>query len=153
MKTHNDKNFKALVDKGVAVAFWTHYVQMQVYMHKKGLRFALYIAINKNDDEIYVEIIVYSRDVALANLSKGLHVIQSQTPPARIPRASLGWYKCKICDFSDVCLKGKPLEKNCRTCIYAQPVEGGWHCAGWQIPLSDEVQRVGCDAHTPIDNR
>src|SRR5690606_10943785 len=46
-KTHNTKSFVNLVNIGVREAKPEHWSQMQVYMHKRGLKHALYMAVNK----------------------------------------------------------------------------------------------------------
>jgi hypothetical protein len=42
--------------------------------------------------------------------------------------------------------------KNCRTCIFSHPVDGGeWKCRKWgDRTIPREAQLVGCDAWTEI---
>ena len=54
-KTHNTKSFKELTEKGVQTAKWQHYCQMQTYMALTGMTRANYIAVCKDDDQIYHE--------------------------------------------------------------------------------------------------
>src|ERR1035437_5252337 len=56
-KTHNDKSFTKLQVEGVKKSKPQHFAQMQVYMIKMGLPLALYLAINKNTDEIHAEFV------------------------------------------------------------------------------------------------
>ena len=70
-KTHNDKSFTELKAKGVRDAKFEHYVQMNVYMRKMGLAVALYLAVNKNTDELYGEIIPLDSAVADQFLDRG----------------------------------------------------------------------------------
>ncbi|MCB1941625.1 MAG: oxidoreductase, partial [Candidatus Accumulibacter sp.] len=39
---------------------------------------------------------------------------------------------------------------NCRTCLSATPVEGGWRCERHERSLSEADQRAGCDQHLYI---
>ena len=64
-KTSNDKGFKDLVNKGIATSKPGHYIQMQVYMHKLGLEWGLYMAVNKNDDGIYYEFVRRRPEICL----------------------------------------------------------------------------------------
>ena len=61
MKTHNDKSYKKLLKEGVRTSKPLHYSQMNLYMKWSGLTKALYISVNKNTDELYVEIIDFDR--------------------------------------------------------------------------------------------
>jgi hypothetical protein len=36
---------------------------------------------------------------------------------------------------------------NCRTCLHATPVDGGWACERYQRSLSEAEQRAGCENH------
>ena len=60
-KTHSKKNFTKL-KCGVKNAFPKHYAQMQAYMHKTGMKRALYLAVNKDTDELYAERIHYDKE-------------------------------------------------------------------------------------------
>jgi hypothetical protein len=147
-KTHNEKSFKELVKLGVKKAKFEHYVQMQVYMLKSGMPAALYMAINKNDDDMYVELVEFDIVVATMYLDRAGQIIAAREPPARISE-NPGWYKCQWCDFLAICHSGKPMAHNCRTCVNAVPVDGGWHCTRYNYPLNETDQKRGCTTHTP----
>lgn len=151
-KTHNDKSFQKLKKEGVAGAKWEHYVQMQVYMHLAELPAALYMAINKNDDELYTELVEYNPEVASEYIHRAWKIINTNEPPDRI-NESPGWYKCKWCGYSDVCHYNAPVEPNCRNCAHATATldgEGSWLCRRYNYPLSKEEQLRGCTEHRPI---
>jgi hypothetical protein len=148
-KTHSDKYFK-IVSKGVKKNFFKHYVQMQLYMGKFGLRAAIYFAINKNDDDIYAEIVPFDQEVYDKYLERGGKIIYAQSPPARISESS-AWYECKFCDYSLICHNGAPMAHNCRTCANSVPAKDfTWFCNLYQVPLGEKEQRQGCRSHTPI---
>lgn len=146
-KTHGEKSFKELVSKGVRDAKFEHYVQMNVYMRKMGLAVGLYGAVNKNTDELYLEIIVLDFAVADQFLSRGETLIAMQDPPSRI-NESPGFWKCRFCDHRPVChLKAKP-ELNCRTCTFSQPgSDGQWICNRYDQVIPKETQLVGCKSY------
>src|SRR5690606_7898622 len=83
-KTHNTKSFVNLVNIGVREAKPEHWSQMQVYMHKRGLKHALYMAVNKNDDDLYCEIVPIDPAQGPKLIAKADEVISSRQPPARI---------------------------------------------------------------------
>lgn len=133
-KTHNDKSFKLLVKDGVRVAKWEHFVQMQVYMGENGLRYALYCAVNKNDDDIHIEIVEFDQMVYDRYTHRSITIIESRDPPPRIPGAGPGWHECKFCDHRPVCVGRAEPARNCRTCQWSAPVDDGkWVCGNPKV--------------------
>lgn len=149
-KTHGEKSFNKVVSEGVKKAKPEHYTQMQTYMHHKRLRLALYLAINKNTDEIHAEFVPYDAAAAVTALARADHIIHSPFPPRRMSDDP-SWFVCRFCDHRDVChLRGAP-EKNCRTCIFSEPVSGGqWRCKKWNDVIPLDYQKTGCQEHTAI---
>lgn len=156
-KTHNDKSFKLLEKKGVREAKPEHFAQMQSYMGMSKeylnapLSRALYLATNKNTDDIYEERIKYEEDEYLKIKTKAKRIIFSNYPLAKISEKP-DFYKCKWCNFSEVCHPQqdniKIPEKNCRTCCFSSPKEDGtWYCEEHQQSLSFKKQVAGCDQH------
>jgi hypothetical protein len=171
-KTHGEKSFIKLSKEGVRVAKFEHFVQMQVYMRKMNLVYALYGAVNKNTDEIYMEIITLETNVADQFIDRGRQIIMLRVAPDPIPNASPGLFTCRFCDSKDVCFDNEPKEKNCRTCFYGVPRDDGtWWCEskerqmtmlfptckgsdssyGETFQLTKERQLIGCESfYTPI---
>lgn len=145
-KTHNDKSFQKLKASGVKVAKFEHYVQMQLYMRKMGLAVALYLAVNKNDDELYGEIITLDIELADQFVARGETIVWMKQPPERISNTP-GFFKCRYCDEQPVCqLKAQPA-RNCRTCLFAAPAPNAeWHCSNPVCPgpVTKEIQLTGC---------
>jgi hypothetical protein len=151
-KTHGEKSFLDLKAKGVRDAKWDHFVQMQQYMRKMSLPVALYAAVNKNTDEIYMEIVVLDNAIADSFIDRADKIIWMQEVPVKMPNASAGWYQCKFCDHRPVCHLDAAPARNCRTCAYSTPMEGGnalWGCANPKVSIDKvvipkEVQLTGC---------
>ena len=158
-KTHNDRSFQKLKGEGVREAKFEHYVQMQMYMGKNGFRWALYMAVNKNDDELYAELVAFDQAVYDRFQERSAMIIDATEPPPRINN-SPGWYKCKFCPFAPVCHGAAMPEKNCRRCRWSIPVDGGkWVCRNPKVigalkeqgyhddqwELTKEAQLRGCD--------
>lgn len=153
-KTHSDKYFKQLVKDGVQKSHPKHYAQMQLYMYLGGLTRALYLAVNKDNDELYAERVRLDEKYAAQLVAKGQALVEAAEPPAGVGKDA-SWYECKICGFSDLCHQGAIPAVNCRTCCHSTPdttgTEGDWLCAvypGEPIPL--DFQGGGCERHCYI---
>lgn len=168
-KTHGEKSFIELAGKleewrkyvdgtglftgqGVRSAKFEHYVQMQVYMRKMGLAAALYVAVNKNTDDIYAEIIPLNAELADQFIERGEKLVWMATAPDKI-NPSPGFYKCRFCDHNPICHKGKLPPVNCRTCAHSAPMADSseWYCMQVKAPISKELQLKGCSHHKPSD--
>jgi len=149
-KTHSDKSFKALVKSGVISSKPVHYVQMQIYMHYFKLRWTLYLAVNKNDDELYAEIVYYKAEVALYHIDNAKKIVESRKPPVRITEDP-SWFECKFCAFREICHYQTCPEKNCRSCSFSEiAADGRWHCNNFGNLIPDDFVPKGCDAWSPI---
>ncbi|HEV2608501.1 MAG TPA: hypothetical protein VGT79_11030, partial [Xanthomonadaceae bacterium] len=160
-KTHNAKSFALLQKDGVAKAKPEHYAQMTIYMKWSQLDRALYLAVNKDTDELYAERIHYDEAEAERLEAKAERVIFAPEPPQGISNDP-AFYKCKFCPASAVCHTTSLPAVSCRTCLHATPEKDGdgrWSCAkGFvqehedQLPptIPLDVQRVGCPHHLYI---
>lgn len=149
IKTQNDKGFSKLKTAGVKKSKPEHYTQMQCYMYKCALSFAIYVAVNKNDDQIYVERVEVDKEHAEKAIARAQRIIAADRAPEPIS-ADPTWYQCTMCAAHNMCHKGQSTkEVNCRTCINSTArSDGTWYCDHWNdvIP-SVEAQMAGCDHH------
>lgn len=163
-KTHNEKSFTKLAGKkesdgkrrggeGVRASKPTHYGQMCSYGRAYGFRFALYVAVNKNTDELYWEIVELDWRYADDLFLRAETTINSQTQPAKISKVAT-FFGCKFCHFSPLCHQGEKPEKNCRSCVWAEPIANAeWLCtmgiskghAVADCTLSKEQIALACD--------
>ena len=149
-KTYGDKYFNQLKAKGVLTYSLSHFVQMQIYMHYFNLKWALYLAVNKNTDELYDEIILYAEEVALRYVDRAKAIIESQEAPPKI-HDSESWWMCRMCDYRSVCHRGTTPDKNCRSCVFAQPVEDGkWRCNRFGSIIPEDFLPQGCGEWIPL---
>lgn len=153
-KTHNDKSFKLLVAKGVLSSKPVHYIQMQIYMRYMGLQWALYLAVNKNDDTIHAEVVYYRPEVAEPYIDRAGKLVGAQCAPDRITEDS-SWFECKFCDDRETCFYGREPAKSCRSCIYSRPdtegTDGDWYCAKFHATLPKDFIPKGCDDWEPVE--
>ncbi|MBF0160024.1 MAG: oxidoreductase [Magnetococcales bacterium] len=146
-KTHNTASFAALRKDGVYKAKPQHVAQMQIYMHLTGMSRALYLAVNKDTDELYSERLHADGDEADKLLAKAERIIGSTQPLTRISDDPT-WYQCRMCSHHPVCHEGVQAERNCRTCLYTTPIENGhWQCSANSVVLAVATQLTGCVKH------
>lgn len=146
-KTHGDKSFTELKAKGVEKSKPEHYAQMQVYMGLAELDRALYLACNKNTDELHSEWIHFDKEVFAALIERAKHIIGSDTPPQKLSEDP-AWYQCKFCDHQAVCHQQKVPQKNCRTCAFSSPTQNAaWECGVHDKQLDHATQMTGCSKH------
>lgn len=147
MKSHNLKSFTALKKDGVEKSKPLHYGQMQIYMHARGRDRGVYLAVCKDNDELYAERIKYDAAYVGRLLAKAQHIIHANDLPPRISD-NPEFFSCKWCKHHSVCHEAAWPRTNCRTCIFSTPEPGGvWSCARFNKPLSLAEQGEGCPAH------
>lgn len=148
-KTHNKRSFDAVARKGVQETKPQHYAQMQLYMLGKKIHKALYVAVCKDNDEMYTEIVEFDQQFAERLLRKGEHITLSHEAPPRISDDP-SWFVCKQCPAKHICHDKEPTKQiNCRTCDHARPQPNGtWDCARFDAEgIPEDFQRKGCEAH------
>lgn len=146
IKTQKDKKFNLLVGKGVQKEKPMHYSQASVYGRRKGLLYCLYIAVNKEDDDLNVELIELDWSLADAELNKAEKVINSRFAPSRMPGARFDFWECKFCPALGVCFLNAPVMKNCRSCFYSEAMPNAqWKCNKFVQIIPNEFIPQGCD--------
>jgi hypothetical protein len=148
-KTHNKKSFNALEKNGVEKAKKEHFIQMQLYMHGTNIDRALYVAVCKDDDRIYTEIVSHNPDLALKFIKRGHEIALSPDIPLKLSDNPC-WYECKWCDAYSFCHEtGLSNQVNCRTCRFSVVEKNdSWYCEFYQSSgIPPDFQREGCDNH------
>lgn len=146
--------FQKLKEKGAMIAKEQHFAQMSTYGSDPNFRLshALYLNVCKNDDDLHVEIVKLDWALGDRMRTRAEKIITSQIPPLRLSDNPTFW-KCKNCDFFKQCHENGPLPKNCRSCKFAKPVDGGeWLCekVGQIIPRDFVPQ--GCNEWRSVNN-
>lgn len=153
-KTHNLKSYKLLKKQGVKLSKSKHYAQMQIYMLLTGMNRALYLATNKDTDELCAERVEYNASYCKQLIEKAKRIIFSSQPPVRISDRP-DFYGCNFCEAKELCHGGDcpalPIKSvSCRQCCYATPREDGiarWTCDKRGMSLSSEDQDLACNDH------
>ena len=110
-----DPSSNAWQGEGVRNSKLTHYVQMQMYMAAFQLQHGLYMAVCKDDDSLYAEVVPIDEAMGNAFAMRARDIVFAQEPPARI-KNDPSWWQCKFCDKAQVCYGKAQPERNCRTC-------------------------------------
>lgn len=149
-KSHNDKSFKELWKRRLQAGKPDHYAQCQAYMRAKSLTRCLYIAVNKNTDEIYVERVHYNKEFGDAIERKAERIVRTDLAPPKLfedPKAK-GAYICSWCRAADICHAGEFSRRNCRTCISCSFEDGAIvRCNLHNRELTYRDQQQGCPQH------
>jgi hypothetical protein len=139
--------FNSLFKEGVIGAKHQHFLQQSVYGKAFGIKHACYMAYNKNDSSLYIEIVDLSWQAADEMRAKALEIITATKPPKRISNKDTFWL-CKMCSMWDICHRDTPIIPNCRNCKHAVAADNKeWHCNlhGGDIP-KDFIPK-GCNQH------
>jgi len=143
-KTASDKSFKRLNDKGVMAWNITYYNQVQIFMGKFDIKYCLHFTINKNDDDIYLEIIEKDDKIHKKMDERADLIISTNEGNSldRISKDGTDW-RCNYCEFKAPCHGNVKPRVNCRTCAYSEPKwgEGGiWYCNKYDEDLKGVEQ-------------
>ena len=146
-KTHNAKSYAALVKDGVEQSKPLHAAQMQIYMHLGQLDRALYMAVNKDTDELYTERLRADPAAAMRFLAKAERIIDSPRAPEKISKDP-AWFQCRFCNHHAVCHEAALPERHCRSCVHSTPVDNGaWSCARHGGIIDADFEAHGCENH------
>lgn len=144
--------FNKLCSSGVQIEKPVHFAQMSTYSSDPNFNFeyALYIAVNKNDDSLHIEMVKIDHSVGERMVDKASRIIASDVAPPRISNKETH-YECVMCGAHQLCHKGAVPEKNCRSCKYATPIENAeWGCRKYSMIIPEEHIRSGCGEWFPI---
>ena len=106
IKSCQERYFKAASKNGVQRTWHTYYVQCQMYMHFFDIGNTLFLAVNKNNGEIYQEILKKDEEEIAKSLLKITRIIShgnkipatlvaNDAPPPKMP--------CQYCEFVNFC--------------------------------------------------
>ena len=101
IKTMNEMNFKRLIKLNCNLAFPNYYGQCQCYMFLSNIHKAILIAVNKNTEEIYEELIEFNKYYAECLLCKAITIHQYENLPEGLLNKKQS--ECYYCNFKEIC--------------------------------------------------
>lgn len=148
-KSMNVSNFNKVKKAGVKAGFPVYYVQVQYYMGKLMLDECLFVVMNKNTQELHIEVIEFDEDVYLEAQVTEKQVIDGRVEDFKRIGHLHTWHECRFCSAADVCHHNLPYQVNCRTCSYSLAVDDGkWLCTKKDTMLSMKDQLEACKFYT-----
>jgi len=131
---------------------WVYFIQAQIYMHKFNRKRHYLTCASPGGRKTVSVRTHYEKEEAEKAIERARKVIFCPSPETlgRISQDET-FFKCKWCDFSDVCYGHNFPAANCRTCVNSTPVKNGeWTCDKWNSTIPVEGQRQGCEHHVFI---
>lgn len=130
-----------------------HYKQMQQYMHQLGLPWGLYVAVNKETDEIYYEWVKAAPEWGERLQDTAEQVVTAQVAPPR-QSSDPSFYGCGLCPHKEVCHYGAQPALSCRSCAFVEALTdrtgAKWYCRKHRQEIPDNFVRQGCQGWEAI---
>lgn len=101
IKTSNGFYFKEFQKKGIS-ANDKYAGQVQVYMNKFKLKKSLFAVVNKDTQELFLQIIKYDEFEALRLIERGHQTASMENEPDRSYSTKMD-YRCKVCSYYKMC--------------------------------------------------
>lgn len=114
IKSTQEKYFNSLIKNGVQKIFPTYYLQCQMYMHFFEIPRALFLAVNKNNGEIYQVVLKIDEDEIEMGLRKINKILShGKDMPAALgdPNDAPPKMPCQYCDFVSFCYQRHSFER------------------------------------------
>lgn len=151
IKTMNEKAFKDITKNKLKMSKPEYFIQLMVYMHYQQEKYGLFVATNKNTEELYIEIIDYNEKVATKAIHRAIDIIHTTVPPSRLSDDPK-FYKCGWCAYKAQCHEMAAFKRTCRTCEkVAIGPNGTWLCSKQENKiLSTEEQLATCKEYSVL---
>jgi hypothetical protein len=150
VKTHNKNSFSGIEKKGIQESKPLHYAQVQISMALGGFTRALYVAVCKDDEKFYVELVGEDKAAQTKLKQKIIKLTEARLRPAGISDDGSS-FGCKFCSMKAVCVREVEPLRHCRTCSMATPTPAGtWTCELNKETLSMDAQRAGCEHYEAL---
>jgi len=147
IKTMSEKNFKLFKKNGME---YKHEVQCQMHMFLGDTPKLLYLAVNKNTDEVAQAKVTVNKEQARALIGRADRIINSPSAPDKISDDPNN-FGCRWCDMKPICFEGVAPEESCRMCVFSQPAsKGQWYCNKKCIEMIDTQGIIACGYYEAI---
>jgi CRISPR/Cas system-associated exonuclease Cas4 (RecB family) len=155
-KSVNKEKFKKLIDirkksgEKSSLVEWDriYYEQAIIYMHELEFK-RHYLTVTAPGGREYISIRTeYDAKIAEGVIAKAKVIIfDNWDIPSRLSNDP-EFYKCKWCEFHEICHEGGFPLVNCKTCRYSEPVQDGQRqCLQHEKIIPDTELNIGCKDH------
>lgn len=114
IKAINANTWARFKKKPMKEASFLYYTQMQLYMHCLSLEKALFVAVNKDNEQRYWTIVDYDEQHVNEQLARLENIIPRPSPHPVV--GGVDWYACKMCSMHEFCHANAPTKISCRSC-------------------------------------
>lgn len=151
-KTHSKDSFAKLLRDTVDIAKPEHVGQFAFYGYVLGIPRAAYIAKNKNDSAVTIELKELSQTHMQRLLERADAIVGKRVLPPKIG-STPNSFKCRTCDHAaGVCHGGFAPERNCRTCAHSKTAPAAtWVCELHKCVIGKELMALGCEQYDVHD--
>lgn len=101
-KSMNSKNFALIQSQGLKIFSSKYWAQVQVYMKYMKLERCLFVAMNKDNQELYFERVKFEPMEAEYYVNRGKEIHAKEERPERKYNHK-SHYKCKFCSYREIC--------------------------------------------------
>lgn len=130
IKSSNSNKFKMFKMQGVEAVYPAYFAQMHLYMHYSGLRRAFFIVMNKEDSQLYVEMVNFKEEISKANIEKAKRILITHKPEGSVNLPKADTNECEFCPYKWICYAPRQSSElmpydislqsavTCRSCSY-----------------------------------
>jgi hypothetical protein len=146
-KTHSLKQFNTLERGKLRETHPKHYAQATIYQKEFECDYALYVAVCKDDDRIFIDVIEFNSEHYKEYCDKAEFITMADKPPERIASKPTAW-DCKWCNAKDICFGFELPRVNCKNCtsVAKDRENGKFRC---EKDSQDSLDKRGfCKSHS-----
>jgi len=109
VKTANDRKFKLFQKNTVVKTDANYKAQAHVYMHYFKKQYCLFAVINKNNCDIYFEVVEYDEEIAQEMRQKAQFIFNAKSEPPIPEGFNQDCFECMYCSYNSACYGARDL--------------------------------------------
>lgn len=146
-------DFAGIVKPVFPDVFPIYWSQVCIYGYKMQLKYVFFMIVDKNTDELHLEIVELDWEHGKTMLDKAAMIVTAKSAPPKISLHQT-FFECRWCDFKNVCHNKELVDKNCRSCIHSTAADDKkWTCdlaPEGSNTIPENVIALGCPSHEGI---
>jgi len=141
IKSAKAADWRGILKHGLRKHKPDHWHQLHSGMAGLGINRGLYIAVNKDTEEILTERLHLDVEEAARQEARVLRIVDADDAPTRAsdkPDA----FVCRFCQHKATCHDGAPARRSCRTCLHFRfTSDGNGHCERFDVAMTPKQQK------------